>query len=92
MSDNIDVLVIDAASGADQFWQEVLQPTQRETFRAQRVDSFDDANAALKQTPFDVIIVDVAFNERRGTFPTLHGATPVLAPARYIFQENPQKK
>ena len=79
MSDNIDVLVIDAASGADQFWREVLRPTSRETFRIQRVSSTEAALPALKQTPFDAIIIDAALCELRGEFAKLRGDIPTIA-------------
>jgi phosphoserine phosphatase RsbU/P len=79
MSDNIDVLVIDASSGADQFWRELLKPTPREIFRIQRVSSIEAAVLALKQTPFDAMIVDVALCELRGEFAKLRGNIPTIA-------------
>jgi sigma-B regulation protein RsbU (phosphoserine phosphatase) len=60
MSDNIDVLVIDASAGADQFWRELFKPTPRETFRVRQFPSVDAALAELAQISFDVLVADHA--------------------------------
>ncbi len=60
MSDIIDVLVIDAAEGADQSWRELLAPTPRESFRVLRAASIPEAIFALSQSPFDVAIADLS--------------------------------
>jgi sigma-B regulation protein RsbU (phosphoserine phosphatase) len=58
MSDTIDVLLIDASPEADQFWQPLLKPGARETFRVQGVRNVDEALALLPQTLFDSILFD----------------------------------
>jgi phosphoserine phosphatase RsbU/P len=61
MTDTIDVLLIDAAPGADQFWHPLLKPGARETFRVRRAVNMDEALAAVEQTAFESILFDLAF-------------------------------
>lgn len=59
MSDTIDVLLIDASPGADQFWQALFQPSLRETYRVQTARSVEEALALVPGT-LDVILLDFA--------------------------------
>src|SRR5437762_12838887 len=56
MSDTIDLLLIDASPEADLFWEPLLKPSARETFRVQRARTMDEALAALPQTLFDSVL------------------------------------
>src|SRR5687768_4477597 len=76
MSDTIDVLLIDAEPGADQFWQPLLKPSARETFRVQRAGNMDEALAALAQTPFESILFDLAFPNAKHELTRIRACAP----------------
>jgi sigma-B regulation protein RsbU (phosphoserine phosphatase) len=76
MSDTIDVLLIDASPGADQFWQPLLKSGARETFRVQRARNMDEALAALPRTQFDSVLFDLGFPNAKQEIMRLRTCAP----------------
>jgi sigma-B regulation protein RsbU (phosphoserine phosphatase) len=76
MSDTIDLLLIDASPEADQFWQPLLKPSARETFRVRRVGNVDEALASLPQTLFDSILFDYGYPNAKQEIMRIRASAP----------------
>ena len=78
MSDTIDLLIIDASPTGDAFWQPLLKPGARETFRVQKAHSLDEALSVAAQTPFDAAIFDLEFPTATDQLKRLRASAPDL--------------
>jgi sigma-B regulation protein RsbU (phosphoserine phosphatase) len=78
MSETIDLLLVDASGGADEFWAALLKPGSREVYRVCRARSLGDALAALPGPPFDAALVDFQSPDAKHDVARLHACAPDL--------------
>jgi len=78
MSDTIDVLLIDALLASDPFWQALFKANSRELFRVQHARDFDSAVPLLRETPFDMAVIDLASVGKREQLKALRVEAPGL--------------